>query len=584
MRLNLRAKLMIFAIAIAIVPLLVAGRTMIRIAQDELKSSANEQLITTAAQLTAEVNDLHERTWLAPLLLIRSALDDERLGVQEKIAILTHGISQLPDIVALQLTVEGSALPVVVARDDFAARLRAAGLDPLGVLRVPAPRIAELRRGFDGTIGEVSYIRHTDDWLATLAVPLSAPLAGGEATLSARIDLERLRRMIADHPFNRTGIITILDRGGYKLFDPARPRLTDYTLAAEAVELLATRTPIVSVEPHRRPSGETMLGTYAFPRPFPWAILVEKSERNAYLAIERMVESLGWWVLIGLAIAGAGAILFALRISQPILRIDRVANRVAQGDFQARVEGVRSRDEIGDLATRINEMIVGLNERFQLAKFVSGGTLAAIRLSDHRGVSLGGERRPATMLFCDIRGYTAFAEQREPETVVESLNFYFQHLADVVTRHRGDIDKFVGDQIVAVFLGQDMVADAVRCAAEMQRVMAALRADRPDWDLAIGIGISSGEVVVGAMGSKERMDFTVLGDHVNLAARLCSQAGRGQTLLAEPVQRAIAGNDEFTTVRLEPIAVKGKSERVAVYELLTAPAPATPLSALGGAQ
>ena len=94
-RLSLRRKLMFFAIAIAIVPLVVAGRTMIRIAQDELKSSANEQLSSTAQQLTGEINDLYERTWLAPLLLIRNAVDSDELGVQEKVALLTLGVGMV---------------------------------------------------------------------------------------------------------------------------------------------------------------------------------------------------------------------------------------------------------------------------------------------------------------------------------------------------------------------------------------------------------------------------------------------------------------------------------------------------------
>ena len=103
------ADFLLFAIAIAIVPLLVAGRTMIRIAQDELKSSANEQLVGTAQQLV-EINNLYERTWLAPLVLIRNAIDDEKLSVEGKISLLTIGIANIPDIVALQVTVRKDSL------------------------------------------------------------------------------------------------------------------------------------------------------------------------------------------------------------------------------------------------------------------------------------------------------------------------------------------------------------------------------------------------------------------------------------------------------------------------------------------
>src|SRR4051794_32194547 len=127
LRLTLRRKLLLFAIAIAIVPILVAGYTMIRIAQDELKSSANEQLLAVATSLAREINDVAERTWMGPLLLIRNAVDDPGLGIQEKVGLLTLGIADLADIVALQITVDGADLPLVVTRDAFSQRLRDAG-------------------------------------------------------------------------------------------------------------------------------------------------------------------------------------------------------------------------------------------------------------------------------------------------------------------------------------------------------------------------------------------------------------------------------------------------------------------------
>jgi adenylate cyclase len=585
MRLNLRQKLLLFAVVIAILPLVVAGRTLIRIAQDELKSSANDQLVVTAQQLVGEINDLYERTWLAPLVLIRNALDDPQLGVEEKISLLTLGISDIPDIVALQVTVEGAALPVVVVKDDFAASLKEAGLDPLETLRVPVGLIETYREGGAAHVGEVRHIPQTEDWLATVVLPMQPMLGAGQTSFSARIDLNPLRRMIQTDPFTRTGFITIVDASGHEIFGSARTDLTDHAIVAEAIGLLTAGTRLISVEPYRRPDGEVMLGAFAFPRPFEWAVLVEKRQRDAYLAIEKMLRSLGIWVIVGLAVAVAGAIALALRISRPILKIDRVAKEVAQGNFQARVEGVRTRDEIGDLARRMNDMVVGLNERFQLAKFVSSGTLTAIKSADQEGIRLGGERRLVTMLFCDIRGYTAFSERHDPEVVVEVLNLYFQNLSELVVSHGGDIDKYVGDQIIAVFQGEEMVANAVRCALAMQRKMAALAGEHPDWHLAVGIGINTGEVILGAMGSRERMDYTVLGDHVNLAARLCAQAGPGQTLISASSQRAIAGSPEFAIAALAPIMLRGKREPVPVYEvgaLANDRAPPSPIAATHG--
>jgi adenylate cyclase len=579
-RFSLRRKLMFFAIAIAIIPLLVAGRTMIRIAQDELKSSANDQLLSTAQQLTEEINSLYEHTWLAPLLLMRNAIDSDQLGVQEKVSLLTLGITDIPDIAALQITIKDSPIPLVVVNDDFAAGLKVASLDPLEVLRVPVETIEAYKSSGKVYAQDVTHIAETDDWLATVVLPLNSLLAGQESTFSARIDLRRLRDFIAAHPLRKQrGFIAIVDAAGKEIFDPGRADLDQFEIKSEALGFLESGSRLISVEPYaNRETGERILAAYAFPRPFDWAVLVGKNESDAYAAINEMIESLGMWVLGGLVIAVGGAIVFALGISRPILEIDRVAGEVAKGNFRVRVANVKSKDEIGDLGRRMNDMIVGLSERFHLQKFVSGGTIAAIKLADHQGVALGGEKRQATMLFCDIRGYTAFAEKRDPEVVVEVLNFTFQRQADIVTRHHGDIDKFVGDQIVAVFLGDDMVLNASLCALEIQGAMAELGREHPDWGLAVGIGVNAGEVIMGAMGSKDRMDYTVLGDAVNLAARLCSHAARGQILLSADTYEAIADRPAFAAEPLAPIAVKGKSQPVRVYAIHPSPAAHAPVA------
>ena len=141
-----------------------------------------------------------------------------------------------------------------------------------------------------------------------------------------------------------------------------------------------------------------------------------------------------------------------------------------------------------------------------------------------------------------------------------------------MTRHNGDIDKFVGDQIMAVFQGRNMAADALACANAIQTKMAELAAANPDRDLSVGIGIDVGEVVMGTIGASHRMDFTVLGDHVNLAARLCSTAKPRQTLAsAAAVRMASAADPDPSLImrRLEPISVKGKSAPIDVYEILS---------------
>ena len=174
---------------------------------------------------------------------------------------------------------------------------------------------------------------------------------------------------------------------------------------------LSSTSRSLGVEPYARPDGEVMLGVYAFPRPFRWAVLVERRQRDAYLAVEKMTRSLVLWGAAGLAVAVLGAVRSPSRSAGRSSRSTRSRARSAGRPRVRVVRGVRLNDEIGGLARRINGMMVGLTERLHLEQFVSGGTMAAIRLSEHRGVRLGGTAQRATMLFCDIRGYTAFSSE-----------------------------------------------------------------------------------------------------------------------------------------------------------------------------
>lgn len=566
LRMTLRRKLGFFAAIIAVVPILVAGQTLLRIAQDELKSSANDQLVNTARQIAGEIDSVYERAWLAPLLLVRNAIDNSSLGVEEKIAILTLGIKDLPEVVALQITLGTGNVPLLLNKEGFAERLSDNEDAKNAILRTPPSFLVPLIGNDQPVFGDVSYLAKTDDWIATIALPLSEPLAEQPAILSAKINLKSLSNYVNAHPFAKTGDITLIDEEGHRIFTKEREDLTERAIAAEALKVLKSNSRALSVKPYSRPDGTVMLGAYSFPGPIHWAILVEKNEADAYLPITIMLRSLVLWVSIGLAVAVIGALFFAHRISRPILAVGEAAIEVGQGNFKARIPDVRGRDEIADLANRFNTMIEELSEREELQKFVSGDTLAAIRTSEE-GVDLGGERKNVAILFADIRGYTAFAETRDPETVVDVLNSYFQSMADLVIKHGGDIDKFVGDQIMAVFQGRNRAKNAVLCAVDIQDEIIALAKKYPDGKLQVGVGIDVGEVVMGAMGSTQRMDYTVLGDHVNLAARLCGKAPPKKTIISAACHKGAAKTKGLSFKSLKPISVKGKSQPIEIFEV-----------------
>ena len=251
-------------------------------------------------------------------------------------------------------------------------------------------------------------------------------------------------------------------------------------------------------------------------------------------------------------------------VVKPIGSIGEVVEQVGNGNFGVSTK-IKSNDEIGELARRINQMIIGLRERFHLEKFVSRQTVDAVKRADELGVKLGGERKTATVFFSDIRGFTAYSEKVDPEKVVGMLNSILSNQADIVKKYGGDIDKYVGDELVAVFQGEKMVTQAVQCAIEIQQMMETVH-EQIGEKIAIGIGINTGDMVMGAMGSADRMDFTVIGDAVNLGARLCSSAAPGQIIVSEFAAQFILDDPEIALTKLEPIKVKGKEAPIGIYE------------------
>jgi len=205
-------------------------------------------------------------------------------------------------------------------------------------------------------------------------------------------------------------------------------------------------------------------------------------------------------------------------------------------------------------------------------RYVSPQVAAMLSLEDPDLVRPGGTRREISVLFADIRGFTSIAESLPPEQVVNLVNTYDDPLARVVFERGGFLDKFTGDGIMALFgvpLPQpDHAERAVRAGLEMQAVAQQVSAQRGEveWPIRYGIGVTSGEAVVGNIGGEERMDFTAIGDVVNLAARLEGRAQPGEVLISEYTYELV--KDVVEAERLPPIKVKGKKEPVVVYRVL----------------
>ncbi len=185
----------------------------------------------------------------------------------------------------------------------------------------------------------------------------------------------------------------------------------------------------------------------------------------------------------------------------------------------------------------------------------------------------GGELREATVLFSDIRGFTAMSESAsDPQLIVGLLNDYFERMVDVLFRHRGTLDKYVGDALMALFGVPVPIADAplaaVACALEMQRVVQIFNSERValgTFPIHIGIGVHTGPALCGTIGSRKAMQYTAIGDTVNTCSRLCSVAKAGQVIISEQTMARVQAT--VTAEALAPVQVKGKAQPLNVFEV-----------------
>ena len=276
-------------------------------------------------------------------------------------------------------------------------------------------------------------------------------------------------------------------------------------------------------------------------------------------------------VLLGVG----GAVGLATVLSRPIFRLVAGTKSIAEGNFGIALP-VTSRDELGDLTTSFNEMARALREKEMIkrafTRYVAREVVDEI-LKDPERLVLTGERREVTVLFCDIRGFTPLSERLDPEGVVLLLNEFYNLMIEMTFKNDGTLDKFLGDGVMCVFgapiARADHAMQAVRTALDMQEGIAALSARfvrEGRQPIAVGIGVSAGEVVAGTVGSQDRMEYTAIGDSVNLAARLESIAKPGQVLISQQTFAMV--DDRVQAKAMGAVRVKGKEEEVEIYEVI----------------
>ena len=282
---------------------------------------------------------------------------------------------------------------------------------------------------------------------------------------------------------------------------------------------------------------------------------------------EMKAQILGTGAIMGILAVGVSW-LISLGLFKPVRRLYKATMRLREGDYDVRLP-VRSNDEFGKLATAFNDTAeeLSLKEKYRDVLNKVTDKFVADRLINGN-VALGGETHGMTVLFCDMRKYTELTQHMSPEEAVMMLNEHMTAMTRVVHEHDGLVDKFVGDMIMAVFgaTGSDPTAPerAVTCARAMiaERKVLNMMTGR---EINVGVGVATGEMLAGFMGSEDRLNFTVIGQGANLASRLCTVAGPMDILVDEATCEA--AREGRSAEPLPPMEIKGFSDLQAVYRL-----------------
>jgi len=318
---------------------------------------------------------------------------------------------------------------------------------------------------------------------------------------------------------------------------------------------------------HVQPVGQNVL------------VVIHRPLAEALAPFDRLLLILRVVAVAGVLLALLGAALVARRVSRPVMALAEGARRVAAGDFTTAVP-IGQRDELGELATRFNEMVGGLREHervrdelertTRLKRYFSPQIADALSGSDDS--LLASHRREITVVFCDLRGFTAFAEAADAEELMQLLHDYHAAIGPLVFRYEGTLERFTGDGLVVFFNDPlpcpDPAARAVEMTVAMRDAVGSLLGAwrRRGHALGFGAGIAKGYATIGRIGFEGRFDYAAIGSVSNLSSRLCQEARDGQILVSEPVLAEVQPLVDAKPVG--PLVLRGFAKPVAAYDIL----------------
>jgi class 3 adenylate cyclase len=578
---SIRIKAALLLVIITLLPvglcvtlLLSVNREAVRTTEKQLQAAVLAEVAGGVTRLVRETQGDAEAV-AAALGSASSARDDESGMAAVRALIATR-----PNVAAARFEVPAAKISTVIRRPDETrdapvstealrkvADERGVGfvVDGPGHGVIVVPIVLARRAGAEPPRGYVTVGVDLSRVAQDLENVAQQRFADGGASV---VVVDGDRRIIAAHRV--AGKAAGADGGALPVFG-AMPKGTPWT----------TRIGVVS---EHEDGGVKMVGAVESIAELGWAVAIWRPEPVAYAALARMRTEGVRVAAIAALFALIAGVLAGRSITKPILALVDQARMIGQRRWHDLPPATARGDEVGVLGRSLAAMAGDLEKgeqeiarearlRGDLGRFLSKELVDAITAGKHE-LALGGRRASVSVVFADVVGFTPLAETRPAEEVVALLNELFTLLTEVVFRHGGTVDKFVGDCIMAVWgapvFAEDHAERALAAAEDMMRFLENANdgwKERYGVEIRLGIGVNSGEAIVGNIGSDKRMEYTVIGDVVNVAARLEAIAAPNQVLVSEATEKMSGGR--FALRHLGERRLTGRETITQVYELET---------------
>lgn len=572
-RYPLRLKLTLLAAALAVGPLVGVGLVLIDVNAEAVERSARQLQIALADDIVRTL-DAELASTEAALGAATAALTDASAPELVRVTTLEAIVAANDSVGAVHIYDASGVLIDTVSDHPGATSEVAADVLPAALRGL---RPGELRYGdvasSPGLSGEGGL-----SLVLAMALVVDERVTGYVAApVSLRPLQDRVGRVAEAHLASSEGSLFVVDgrrrvvassRGGAALV------VAPESGALAGVELASLRVP-------RSSTVGSVVGTVAPLGVEGWAVVVEVPTSQAYASLERMRVIVLTTVAATVLLALLLAVFFARRITAPLSTLSAFAGDLAARRFDRRVQ-IQTSDELAQLGDDLNASAEALETsearirkeeaiRADLGRFLPAELVDKVVRREH-DMELGGRRLPISVLFADVVAFTPLTEELAPEDVVALLNELFSVLTEVVFRHGGTVDKFVGDAVMALFGApeprDDHARRALRAAEEM---LVFLETMNPGWQerygvtVQLAIGINTGEAVVGNVGSDKRMEYTAIGDVVNVAARLEALARPAQILITQATRDA--AGEAFDYGDVGDHEIPGRSAPLRLFEV-----------------